>query len=129
MCMGGSDNTGDGLGSQPVSTDCQGNPCSDGIRWGYLPQPSWAVSTATLGACPGHTRREVTGNPNPRRQQHPSPGCPRPRCPPPPHPLACPFHMPTLSRQKRHLQHHRHPPDSHRYPAAEPTAIAVSSVA
>ena len=32
--MGGSDNKGDGLASQPR---CQGNPCSTGIRWGMSP--------------------------------------------------------------------------------------------
>ena len=34
MRMGGSDNKGDGLASQPLATGCQGNPCSTGIRGG-----------------------------------------------------------------------------------------------
>ena len=37
MRMGGSNNTGDGLASQPRRYRCQGNPCSTGIRWGVSP--------------------------------------------------------------------------------------------
>ena len=35
--MGGSDNEGDGLASQPRRYRLQGNPCSTGIRWGMSP--------------------------------------------------------------------------------------------
>ena len=37
MCMGGSDNKGDGRPASPIATGCQGNPCSTGIRWGASP--------------------------------------------------------------------------------------------
>ena len=35
--MGGSDNKGGGLASQPCRYGVQGNPCSTGIRWGVSP--------------------------------------------------------------------------------------------
>ena len=35
--LGGSDNKADGLASRLVATGCQGNPCSNGIRWGVSP--------------------------------------------------------------------------------------------
>ena len=55
--MGGSDNKGDGLASQPLpgarATPAQ--PASDG---GCLPQPRWAVCATGAGAHQGQTSRE-----------------------------------------------------------------------
>ena len=51
--MGGSDNKGDGLASQPRRTPAQ--PASGG---GCLPQPRWAVCATRVGAHQGQTSRE-----------------------------------------------------------------------
>ena len=53
MRMGGSDNTGDGLASQPLAHGCQGNPCSTGIRWGVSPAAQMGCLLSRRGCPPG----------------------------------------------------------------------------
>ena len=56
---GGNDNTQDGLASQPRRYQVPVQPLLNRHQVG--PQPSWAVSTARLGARQGRTRREGMG--------------------------------------------------------------------
>ena len=60
--MGGSDNKGDGVTTKgmawlasPVTTRCQGNLCSTGIRWGVPPvaQMGYLGNKSRSGSPPG----------------------------------------------------------------------------
>ena len=55
MRMGGSDNTGEGLASQPRHYRV---PCSTGIRWGVSPAAQMGCLRNRRGAHQGQTSRE-----------------------------------------------------------------------
>ena len=57
--MGGSDNKGDGLASQPRGYRVPGQPLLNRHQvGGCLPQPRWAVCATGAGAHQGQTSRE-----------------------------------------------------------------------
>ena len=77
--MGGSDNKGDGLASQPRRYRVPGQPLQPASGGGCLPQPRWAVCAAGAGAHQGQTSREgekghmVDGQDNAWRDRAPGP--------------------------------------------------------